>query len=153
MGVLAPQPWKGQTHTLCMEGEVLTMGPPGKPVSITYELKLLFTFVSIVCGHPRHCWVYPLPSASNYTGLYWGPGLSLIWPPSQKADFSTGECSATFTVAPKLPSLGRTFSSSQWGCMATPTHLVSPHFSKGGLQVACLSWGVYCQPAFLVWGQ
>lgn len=32
--------------TLCMEGEVLTMGPPGKPLSITYELKLLFHFVA-----------------------------------------------------------------------------------------------------------
>ena len=79
-GFLAPQPGNGQIHALCMEGEVLTMGPPGKPLSITYELKLLFTFVSIICGHPHHCSVYPLPSASDYTGLYWGPGLSLIWP-------------------------------------------------------------------------
>ena len=54
--------------------------------------------------------------------------LSLIRPPSQKPDSSTGGCFATFTVAPKLPSLGRTFSSSsQWGHVATPTHLVSPH--------------------------
>lgn len=79
-GFLAPQPGNGQIHALCMEGEVLTMGPPGKPLSVTYELKLLFAFVSIICGHPRHCSVYPLPSASDYTGLYWGPGLSLIWP-------------------------------------------------------------------------
>ena len=66
-----PRPLQGKLR-------ILTMGPPGKPLSITYELKLLFAFVSIICGHPRHCSVYPLPSASDYTGLYWGPGLSLI---------------------------------------------------------------------------
>lgn len=45
------------------------------------NVNLYFALVSLVGDHPHQCPVHLLPPASDYTGLYWRPGLSLIQPP------------------------------------------------------------------------